>query len=96
MPELAEPFEVLARRYGDLSEAADNVTRISLSAVLNGGEDVMRILAYLTGLGIVVRHLDDLLNINELLDEEELAAHPVREGVAVSIASDGLWVLYEP
>lgn len=55
-----------------------------------------RVIAYLTGLGIEVRQVDDLLRINDDPDEEELHAWRCREGIAVSVASDGTWLLFTP
>jgi hypothetical protein len=36
------------------------------------------------------------LRINDDPDEEEIHAFKVVEGVAVSLASDGVWALYTP
>jgi hypothetical protein len=35
------------------------------------------------------------LGINEDQDEEEISCHRVAEGVAVCMASNGLWMLFE-
>ncbi len=40
--------------------------------------------------------LDDLLLFNDDETEEELHCFRVAEGVAVSVASGGLWLLFEP
>ncbi len=64
--------------------------------MLKGADDPLKIVEYLTELGIAVRELDDLLKINADDTEEELYAFRVAEGVALSVASDGLWLLYEP
>jgi hypothetical protein len=56
----------------------------------------MCVLTYLAGLGLEVRSLDALLLINGDDTEEELHAFRVAEGVAVTIASDGLWMLFTP
>jgi hypothetical protein len=67
-----------------------------LAACLKTGDDPAKLLTYLAGLGQTVASLDDLLNINRLDDEDELGAFKVTEGVAVSIASHGAWVLFQP
>jgi hypothetical protein len=61
-----------------------------------GGDDPLNLLAYLAGLGVPVRALEDLLKINIDPDEEELHAFLVEEGVAVAVASQGEWILFTP
>jgi hypothetical protein len=58
--------------------------------------DPLHVLPYLAGLGLTSRTLDDLLLINADDTEEEVHSFRVAEGIAVSIASDGLWLLFEP
>lgn len=92
-----EPLRALLIRFGsgdDADEAA--VIRVSLSTVIRGAPDPQGLIEYLSGLGIVVRSLDDLLLINLVADEEELSAHRVAEGVAVTVASQGDWMLFRP
>ena len=60
------------------------------------GDDPLHILPYLSSLGIMVETLEDLLLINREVTEEEISAFRVAEGIAVVIASDGLWQLFEP
>ncbi|AVM72541.1 hypothetical protein [Magnetospirillum gryphiswaldense] len=88
-------FAVLAARYLGETDQPD-VTLIDFAAVLSGGPDPSRILPYLTGLGLpwpeTLTALHD--TINALEDEEELHAWMVAEGVAVSVASDGIWFLF--
>lgn len=69
---------------------------ISFCAALEAGDDPLHVLPYLAGLGLPVRQLDDLLVLNTAADEEEMHAWRCREGIAVSIASDGLWLLFTP
>ena len=52
------------------------------------------IINYLHGLGYSPRTLDQLRQIIDGLDDEEIAAFPTQEGLAVSQASDGWWVLF--
>ena len=68
--------------------------RVSLAEALRGGDDPLHILPYLAGLGLTVGSLDDLLRINDDPTEEEIHAFRVEEGVAVTVASDGLWQLF--
>jgi hypothetical protein len=96
MSHTAEPLAELLRRYHDPAEEPAEVTRISLTAALQRGDDPMHIIEYLNGLGITVSTLDDLLAINDDQTEEELHSFRVSEGIAVSVASDGLWFLFEP
>lgn len=92
VPTLAQ----LLARYGVRADGAD-VSTVSLSACLTSGHDPHSILRYLAGLvGSQVSTLDDLMVIADMDDEEELGAFRVQEGVAVSIASHGAWVVFSP
>jgi hypothetical protein len=82
------PLRALLDRFGG------EVVRIPFAVAVRDG-DPYRVIDYVVGLGIEVSQPDDLLRINELEDEEELYAHRVVEGIAVSIMSDGYWVLFE-
>lgn len=93
---VVEPFNALTARHTVIDEQPPEVTRVSLSAALASDDDPQSILGYLAGLGIAVTRLSDLLLINRFADEEELYAHKVVEGVAISVASENLWVLFEP
>jgi hypothetical protein len=81
----------LCARHGD-----DPGPVLSLSTALKAGDDPFHVLPYLAGLGLPVRQLDDLLAINAAPDEEDLHAWRCHEGIAVSIASDGVWLLFTP
>ena len=95
--DVAEPLGELLARFGAIRLLRSVIRRsISLSAVLGGAPDPSGILAYLGSLGIAPHHLNDLLLVKDYADEEELYAHRVAEGVAVSIASQGDWVLFGP
>lgn len=93
-PNHPESFIDLVRRYAPATTDDSHVRRTSLRTALDGGEDPLQRLQYLAGLGLVIRTLPDLLAINDLENEEELSAFKVQEGVAVSAASDGVWVLF--
>ena len=96
MSDTLEPLEALLRRYKHYEDEPGEVHRASLADALRGGNDPLKVVEYLTGLGIAVRELDDLLTINDDESEEELHAFRVLEGVAVSVAADGAWVLFTP
>lgn len=91
-----EPFAALLRRYCDDPDEPPDVPRVSFAEALRQGDDRLHILPYLAGLGLAIHALDDLLGVNEDDTEEELHCFRVAEGVAVTIASDGLWLLFEP
>jgi len=90
--ETPEPLSSLLRRFGDDGRP---VPRIKFAVALARGDDPFNLLPYLAGLGRPVKKIDDLLVINDDPDEEELHSFQVAEGIAVSIASDGLWLLFE-
>lgn len=96
MPDPTETLAALLRRYRDEHDEPRDVPRVSLAEAVARGDDPLHILPYLAGLGLAVRSLDDLLLVNGDGAEEELHAFRVAEGVAVTVASDGLWVLFEP
>ncbi len=87
--------ELLQRYAGDNDERRD-VPRIRFDETVKRGDDPLQILPYLAGLGIQVRSIDDLLRINDDDTEEEIRAFRVVEGIAVVMASDGNWLLFEP
>ncbi|GAB0115739.1 hypothetical protein [Acidisoma sp. C75] len=90
-----EPLSALLRRYADETGEPRDVPRISFEEAVARGDDPLHVLPYLAGLGIVVRTMDDLLMINGDGGEEEISAFPVEEGVAVVVASDGAWLLFQ-
>lgn len=96
MPENTETLAALLRRYCDEHDEPRDVPRVSLADALRRGDDPLHIIPYFASLGLALGSLDDLLAINADDTEEELHAFRVAEGVAVTIASDGLWMLFEP
>lgn len=96
MPEPTEPLAALLRRYTDPDADPPAVPRVSLAEAVRAGDDPLHVVSYLAGLGLAVRSLDDLLLVNADDTEEELRSFRVAEGVAVCVASDGLWLLFEP
>lgn len=93
-PAEVQPFADLLALYTSDPETPPLAEIVSLPQALVAGDDPWRIISYLSGLGIFVRTLDDLLRINEDDSEEELHAWHCREGVAISVASDNAWVLF--
>ncbi len=91
-----KPLAALLRRYSDEPDDPPDVQRVSLAPALARGDDHLHVLSYLPGLGLTVQSLDDLLRINDDATEEDVRCFRVPEGVAVSIASDGLWLLFLP
>ena len=96
MPDTTETLAALLRRYCDQNDEPGDVPRVSLADAVRRGDDPLHIIPYFAGLGVTVRCLDDLLLVNEDGTEEEIHSFRVAEGVAVTVASDGLWLLFEP
>ena len=96
MSDSTEELEALLRRYRDPDADPLAVPRVSLAEAVARGTDPLDAIAYLSGLGIEVRSLDDLLKINADPDEEEMHCFRVREGVAVTIASQNEWLVFLP
>ena len=96
---MSDPPETLAallRRYSHDDDPVE-VPRVSFADALRRGDDPLHVLPYLAGLGHTVGSLEQLLLVvNADETEEELHCFRVAEGVAVSMASDGLWLLFEP
>jgi hypothetical protein len=92
----SEPLAALLQRYRSYDDEPTEVHRASLAQALAGGEDPLKVVEYFTTLGLPVQCLDDLFQINNDPSEEELHAFRVQEGVAISVASDGVWALYTP
>jgi hypothetical protein len=91
-----EPLSALLRRYAGENDEPCDVPRVRFDEAVKRGDDPLHILPYLASVGIVVENLEDLLRINRDVTEEDISAFRVAEGVAVVIASDGLWQLFEP
>jgi hypothetical protein len=91
-----EPLSALLRRYAGDNDEPRDVLRVRFDEAVKRGDDPLHILPYLSSLGIVVETLEDLLLINREVTEEDISAFRVAEGIAVVIASDGIWALFEP
>jgi hypothetical protein len=79
-----DSFDELRRRLGGRR----------LPAVAQAAEGV-RLLTYLRGEGTEVRTATDIFEaVGALSDEEEIAAYRCLEGIAISHASDGWWLLF--
>jgi len=91
-PSDPETLAALLHRFGD---GRLKVARIKFADALARGDDPFNMIPYLTRLGHRIGCLDDLLAINDDPEEEELHCFPVQEGIAVSMASDRMWLLFE-
>lgn len=96
MPDVIQDLATLLTRYCDDNDPPRDVPRVKLTEALVTGDDPLHVLRYLASLGLPVRTMDDLLLVNDDDTEEEMRSFRVTEGVAVTIASDGLWLLFEP
>jgi hypothetical protein len=91
-PDTTETLAELLRRFGD---SRLKVARIRFADALARGDDPFNMLPYLATLGHTVAKLNDLLVINDDPEEEELHCFVVQEGIAVSMQSDRMWMLFE-
>lgn len=89
-----ETLALLISRFSDPDSPLVQAPSVSLSAALREGDDPLHILPYMASLGLSVSCLDDLLLINSDQGEEELHGFRVAEGVAMTVSSNGLWVLF--
>ncbi len=96
MTETEETLAALLRRYCDPHDLPRDVPRVKFADAVRQGDDPLHVLPYLSGIGLTVRGIDDLLQVNDDEAEEELHCFRVAEGVAVTVASDGLWLLFVP
>jgi len=96
MSDPIETLDALLRRYHDHNDEPGDVPRVSFAEALQHGDDPYHVLPYLAGLGLTIRCLDDLLLVNHDDTEEELHSFRVAEGIAVTLASDGMWLLFVP
>ena len=87
-----ETLAELLRRFGDQRL---RVPRVKFADALARGDDPFNMLPYLAGLGHRIGCLEDLLVINDDPEEEELHCFVVQEGIAVSMQSDRMWLLFE-
>jgi hypothetical protein len=87
-------LEELLRRYSSIEKLPD-VQRIKFDEAVRTGEDPLKIIAYFATLGIAVREPADLFLLNDDPDEEEINAFWIPQGVAVSVESDDLWLVFE-
>ncbi len=87
-------LEELLRRYSSI-EKLPEVQRIKFDDAVRTGEDPLSIVKYFSTLGIAVREPADLFRLNDDPNEEEINAFKIPEGVAVSVESDDLWIVFE-
>jgi hypothetical protein len=90
-------FEELRRRYSFGDDDDEPPTVISFATVAPARSDPGRILKYLHQLGYSVGSLGELHSTICALDDEDLGSFIVEGGsIAVTVASDGTWYLFEP
>ena len=95
MPPLQLPsFAELRRRYADDGEDPGFAVATWNSDIPPDEDHGCIIINYLRGLGHSPRTLDQLRAVIDDLQDDEIAAYRTREGLAVSQASDGWWVLF--
>jgi len=94
MQEHVETLEALLQRFSHI-ERLPEVQRVKFAEALRQGDDPLHIIPYLASVGIQVQAPADLFRLNDHPDEEELTCFWVPEGVAASIASDDLWLVFE-
>lgn len=87
-------LEELLTRYSSIEKLPD-VQRIKFDEAVRTGQDPLKIIAYFKTLGIAVREPADLFRLNDDPNEEEISAFKIPEGVAVSVESDDLWLVFE-
>ncbi|WP_298162640.1 hypothetical protein [Acidocella sp.] len=89
-----ETLEQLLARFSSIEKLPD-VQRIKFDEAVRTGQDPLSIVRYFATLGIAVREPADLFRHNDDPDEEEINAFWIPEGVAVSVESDDLWLVFE-
>jgi hypothetical protein len=89
-----ETLEELLTRYSSI-EKLPYVQRIKFDEAVRTGQDPLSIVKYFKTLGIEVREPEDLFRLNDDPNEEEINAFNIPEGVAVSVESDDLWLVFE-
>ncbi len=89
-----ETLEALLARYS-IPERLGEVPRMRFDDAVRTGEDPLKIIAYFGTLGIKVREPADLFRLNDDPNEEEINAFWIPQGVAVSVESDDLWLVFE-
>jgi hypothetical protein len=87
-------LEELLTRYSSIEKLPD-VQRIKFAEAVRTGEDPLSIVKYFATLGIAVHEPSDLFRLNNDPNEEEINAFKIPEGVAVSVESDDLWLVFE-
>jgi hypothetical protein len=94
MDEDIQTLEELLRRFSS-TDRLPEIQRVKFADAVRTGEDPLSIVRYFGTLGIAVREPADLFRLNDDPNEEEVNAFWIPEGVAVSIASDDEWLVFE-
>ncbi|MDR3505262.1 MAG: hypothetical protein P4L52_03360 [Acidocella sp.] len=87
-------LEELLTRYSSIEKLPD-VQRIKFEDAVRTGTDPLSIVKYFFTLGIAVREPADLFRLNDDPNEEEINAFKIPQGVAVSVESDDIWLVFE-
>ncbi len=94
MQEGLETLEALLERYSYI-ERLPEVQRVKFADALRQGDDPLHIIPYLSSVGIQVQMPEDLFRRNDHPDEDELVCFWIPQGVAATINSDDLWLVFE-
>jgi len=94
MEEDIQTLEALLQRFSSVDRLPE-VRRVKFADAVRTGADPLSILKYFGTLDIAVREPADLFRLNDDPNEEEVNAFWIPEGVAVSIASDDAWLVFE-
>lgn len=94
MQENLETLEALLKRYSYI-ERLPEVQRVKFADAVRTGRDPLNVILYLSTLGIDVKAPADLFRLNDDPNEEELTCFWIPEGVAATISSDDLWLVFE-
>jgi hypothetical protein len=88
-------FAELRRRYTAADEDPPQLAVAELTADRDPDGPLARlVIDYLATLGLAVTSVDQLFETIRGLDDEDLSCFRVVEGVAVTAASDGWWLLF--
>jgi hypothetical protein len=88
-----ESYQTVVARYCEPDDRAVT-TKVSMGHCLRTGADPRRLFQYIESIaGFRVSKLDDLMWLNRLPEEEELTCTRCREGLLISHARDGWFLL---
>lgn len=86
-------FSELYGRYAVENMSVKTIVRLNDASQ---SAEALNVVRYLATFGFRITTVEEIFHAIEALDgEEELTAFRCREGIAVSHASDGWWILFE-